>query len=366
MFRRLLLTALAALTLAAPAASAATKRKASAPSGPAFSCAGAICVDAATGKVLAEENADVRHAPASVTKLMTLLVVLDEIDAGRAKLTDTVTADKEAWQFIGSKVALAIGERHTLDEMLYALMVQSANDGAIAIAKHIGGSTEGFVAKMNARAASLGLSRTRFTSPHGYPAGSKREDDMTSARDLSVLARELLRHRLTLQYSATKTYRFRPATGDVKADAPGTYNNLSNHNKLLWTFAGCDGLKTGWSGDGASIVTTASRGNKRVIAVVLGGKVPAADGTPQAKPSQSECRKYAAKLMEDGLAALGVSGAAPTGFTPAPSGSGEKTVASSEPAPAPGSAAAPAPAPESGAEAAPKAPARSSLDSIRF
>lgn len=330
MFRRLLSLALAALTVSAPAYAAS--RKAS-PAGQAFTCAGAICVDAATGKVLSEQNADRQNPPASVTKLMTFLVVQDELAAGRAKLGDIVVADKEAWKFIGSKVALNIGEQHTLDQMLYALMVQSANDGSIAIAKHIAGSTEGFVAKMNARAASLGMTKTRFTSPHGYPAGSKREDDVSAARDLAILARELLKNPLTLAYTSTKTYRFRPGN-----DLPGTYNNLSNHNKLLWSFRGCDGLKTGWSGDGASIVTTASRGDKRVIAVVLGGKVPAADGTPQAAASQLQCRNYAAKLMEEGLSALGVAGAPATGYDAATAG----------PPPAPvqaGGSSAPAPAP---------------------
>lgn len=308
MLRRLLPLAFAALA-ASPAFAAKARRT----TAPAFDCAGTICVDADTGKVLSEQTAGRQNPPASVTKLMTLLVVQDELAAGRAKLTDTVTADKEAWKFIGSKVALNIGEQHSLDDMLYALMVQSANDGSIAIAKHISGTTAAFVAKMNARAAALGMTQTRFTSPHGYPAGRSREDDISTARDLSLLARELLKNPLTLKYSSTKTYRFRPGN-----DLPGTYNNLSNHNKLLWSFSGCDGLKTGWSGAGASIVTTASRGGKRVIAVVLGGKVPAADGTPQAAASQLQCRNRAAALMEEGLATLGVAGAPATAVTAKP------------------------------------------------
>lgn len=363
MFRRLLLTALAALTLAAPAASAATKRKASAPSGPAFSCAGAICVDAATGKVLAEENADVRHAPASVTKLMTLLVVLDAVEAGKIKLTDVVVADKDAKDMGGTQAHLEVGERHTVDELCYALMVQSANDAAVALAKHVAGTKEAFVAKMNERAASLGLTGTAFRSPHGLPPSRRSGDepDLTTARDLAKISVELLRRPEVLKYTSAKTYRFRPATGDAKADAPGTLSHFLNHNKLLGVFPGCDGLKTGWTNAGASIVTTASRGNKRVIAVVLGGVVPSADPKlPDPKLSQRRRDDKAAKLMEEGLAALGVTSAPPTGY------SAPAARPASAPAPAPGSAAAPAPAPESGAEAAPQAPARSSLDSIRF
>ena len=335
MFRRLFTTALAALTLASPAALAA-KRKA-APSGPAFSCAGAICVDAATGKVLAEENADVRHAPASVTKLMTLLVVLDAVDAGKLKLTDVVTADKDAKAMGGTQAHLDVGEKHTVDELCYALMVQSANDAAVALAKHVAGSREAFVAKMNERAASLGLAGTAFQTPHGLPPSRKTggEPDLTTARDLAKISVELLRKRDTLKYTSAKTYRFRPPTGDPKADAPGTLSHFINHNKLLGNYAGCDGLKTGWTNAGASIVTTASRGDKRVIAVVLGGKVPSADPKlPDPKLSQRRRDDKAAKLMDEGLAALGVAGAAPTAYTDKPA---------SAPAPAPVSGPAPAP-----------------------
>lgn len=305
----------AALLLSAPLAHAAKKAGEDT-----FRCAGAICVDAATGKVLAEENANTQNPPASVTKLMTLLLVLDEVHAGKLKLTDVVTADDDAKAMGGTQVALSVGEKHTVEELLYALMVQSANDAAIALAKHVAGSKQAFVARMNTRAAELGMTRTVFQSPHGLPPSRKSGDvaDLTTARDLAKVSVALLATQEALKYTSVKTYRFRPLTGDPKADAPGTYNNLSNHNKLLGTFAGCDGLKTGWTNAGASIVTTASRGNKRVIAVVLGGIVPGSEGRPDPRLSQRRRDDKAARLMEEGLASLGVAGASPTPYVAAP------------------------------------------------
>ena len=344
MFRRYLTSALAALCLASPAPAKTRK----APAAPNYSCTGYICVDAATGKVLAEQSPDSASPPASVTKLMTFLVILDDFAAGTVKPSDMVTADKDAYNFLGTKAYLTVGEKHTYEQMLYALMVQSANDGAVAIAKQEAGSTEAFVAKMNARAASLGMARTRYTSPHGFPPGrSGRAPDMTSARDIATLAREILKRPEALRYTSTKDYHFRDGP-----DSRKYLDNFANHNKLLWSFSGCDGLKTGWSGDGASIATTASRGGKRVIAVVLGGKVPTAQGTPEAKSSQAQTRALAGRLMEEGLAKLGVGGAPATGFvgkssgTVAPAGdegdapaavpAGKGTAPAAVPAPAPG------------------------------
>ena len=342
MLRRLLPLALAAFTFQTVPVFAAKNRPA--PSGPVFNCAGSICVDADTGKVLSEQNADVRHAPASVTKLMTLLVVLDAVDAGKLKLTDVVTADKEAAGMGGTQAHLTAGEQHTVDELCYALMVQSANDAAVALAKHVAGSKEAFVAKMNARAASLGLTGTAFQSPHGLPPSRKTggEPDLTTARDLAKISVELLHKRDTLRYTAAKTYRFRPPTGDAKADAPGTLSHFINHNKLLGVYSGCDGLKTGWTNAGASIVTTASRGNKRVIAVVLGGVVPSADPKlPDPKLSQRRRDARAESLMDEGLGALGVAGAPSTARTGSPS----SPASGPAPAPVPADSSAPAPAP---------------------
>jgi D-alanyl-D-alanine carboxypeptidase len=314
MLRRILPLALATIAASSPAF-AAKGRRTTAPAGPSFECAGAICVDAATGKVLSEQNPGRQNPPASVTKIMTLLVILDEIEAGRVKYSDVVTADKEAKEMGGTQVALAPGEKHTVEQLMYALMVQSANDAAVALAKHVSGSTDAFVAKMNARAAQLGAVATRFTSPHGLPdkRNTRGGDDMSTARDLSIIARAVIAKKDALRFSAAKDYDFRPSDRKVV-----NYDYIRNHNKLLWSFNGCDGFKTGWTEAGASIVTTASRGDKRVVAVVLGGKVPNQDGTPNAKLSQSRRNDYAAKLMEEGLAALGVAGAPATAVVAKP------------------------------------------------
>lgn len=339
MLRRLATPALVAVLFAAPAL--AKTRKAPAPVTH-FSCTGAICVDADTGKVLAEENSTLRSPPASVTKIMTLLVIMDEIEAGRVKYTDIVTADKEAHGMGGTQVALVAGEKHSVEQMLYALMVQSANDAAVALAKHVAGSTDAFVARMNARAAQLGATGTRFTSPHGLPdrKGERGGDDMSCARDLATIARAVIAKKGALRFSAAKTYDFRPSDHKVF-----NYDYIRNHNKLLWSFSGCDGFKTGWTNDGASIVTTASRGGKRVVAVILGGKVPSATpGVPDAVRSQARRNDYAAKLMEDGLAALGVAGSPSTAVSSdAPAVAATTDAGPSAPVPADAVPAKPAP-----------------------
>lgn len=269
-----------------------------------FSCAGQICIDADTGKVLSSRNADVRHPPASVTKLMTIFLVLDAVDAGTLRLTTPIVASRRAQDTGGTQVYLAEGEVNSTEELLYALMLQSANDAAVALAEKVGGSVEEFVAMMNRKARELGMTRTEFSTPHGLPISKKeraagKQPDMTSASDLAKLSRALIRtHPEVFRYSAAKRKNFR----DARLDAEPL--PMENHNRLLDLFPGCDGLKTGWTNAGASIVTTASRGNRRVIAVVLGGIVPAAKGGPDAKASQRERNQRAAELMFDGLKKL--------------------------------------------------------------
>jgi len=266
-----------------------------------FSCAGEICIDADSGEILFGKNENVRHPPASVTKLMTIFVVLDAVSAKKIRLSDAVIASRKAQATGGTQVYLAEGEVNSVDDLLYALMLQSANDAAVALAEYVCGSESAFVEEMNQKARELGLFQTKFSTPHGLPISKKERaagvlPDMTTAADLAKLSCALISaHPEVFRYTATRTKIFRQNRFSVQP-LP-----MKNHNKLLELFPGCDGLKTGWTNAGASIVATASRGNRRVIAVVLGGIVPAAKGGVDSRTSQRERNQRAAELMFDGF-----------------------------------------------------------------
>ena len=294
--------------------SAKIPAKAPRPAIAAFHCKGEICVDAATGKILSGTNVSAKCPPASVTKLMTLYVVLDAVSAGALKPEDVVIASRRAQEMGGTQVYLAAGEPCTVRDLIYALMVESANDAAVALAESLCGSVEDFVAVMNKTARALGMTNSTFATPHGLPPSRKAraagaKPDMTTAEDLAKLAVALLkRFPETLEYSSAQTRQF-PANAVRKAPL-----GMRNHNKLLALFAGCDGLKTGWTNDGASIVTTASRGNGRVVAVVLGGLVRNKKGEIDAKSSQTERNQRAAELMFNGFKTLNLLQYEPTPF----------------------------------------------------
>jgi D-alanyl-D-alanine carboxypeptidase (penicillin-binding protein 5/6) len=225
---------------------------------------GAIAVDAASGKVLFEDKADAKGYPASVLKLMDLLIILEQIEKGRLTLQDQVPVSARASRTGGSQVWLAHKESFTVDEMLYALMVQSANDAAVALAEKVAGTAEGFVELMNAKARALGMTSTVFNSVHGLPPGAGQQHDVTTARDLSILCRELARRPEALRYTSTRERPFRPEAGEKAVI-------MRTHNHLLGALDGCDGLKTGYiTAAGYSIAVTASRKGQRVIVVVLG------------------------------------------------------------------------------------------------
>jgi D-alanyl-D-alanine carboxypeptidase (penicillin-binding protein 5/6) len=215
------------------------------------------------GKVLYEDQADAKGYPASVLKLMDLLIILEKIEQKQLSLQDQVPVSAKASHIGGSRVWLADKESFTVDEMLYALMVQSANDAATALAEKIAGSTDGFVELMNRRAKELGMANTVFHSVHGLPPGKGQEHDVTTARDLSLLCRELLKHSDTLRYTSTREHPFRP-------NVVGKTVDMRTHNHLLANVEGCDGLKTGYiAQSGYSIAVTAARHGQRVIVVVL-------------------------------------------------------------------------------------------------
>ena len=224
---------------------------------------GAIVLDAATGKVLYEDRADAKGYPASVLKLMDLLIILEKIEQKHLSLEDQVPVSAKASHTGGSRVWLKEKESFTVDEMLYALMIQSANDAAVALAEKVAGSTDAFIELMNRRAKELGMNSTVFHSVHGLPPATGQEHDVTTARDLSILCREVLKHPDTLHYTSTRERPFRP-------NVAGKTVIMRTHNHLLGHVEGCDGLKTGYiTASGFSIAVTAARQGQRVIVIVF-------------------------------------------------------------------------------------------------
>ncbi len=187
---------------------------------------GAIAVDAANGRVLFEDQADAKGYPASVLKLMDLLIILERIEKKQLSFQDQVPVSAKAAKTGGSQVWLAEKESFTVDEMLYALMVMSANDAAVALAEKIAGTPDVFLALMNQRAKELGMRSTIFHSVHGLPPGAGQEHDVTTARDLAILCRELLKHPDTLRYTSTRVRPFRPNGGQKMVE-------MRTHNHLL-------------------------------------------------------------------------------------------------------------------------------------
>lgn len=212
---------------------------------------GAIVVDVSANRVLFEDRADTKGYPASVLKLMDLLLILERIERKQLSYQDRVTVSAKAAQTGGSQVWLAEKEVFTVDELLYALMVKSANDAAVALAEKVAGSTSAFVEQMNQRARELGMTSTRFSSVHGLPPGPGQQHDVTTARDLARLCLEVLKRRDALRYTSTRQRTFRPQGGDRAVV-------MQNHNPLLSKVSGCDGLKTGYiQAAGFSIAVTA-------------------------------------------------------------------------------------------------------------
>lgn len=218
--------------------------------------ASAILMDAATGNILYEKDCHKELPPASVTKLMTLLVAADAVQNGKVKLTDKVTASENACKLGGSQIYLEPGETFSLEEMLLAIAVGSANDACVAVAEHIDGSQEAFVEEMNKKAKELGLKNTHFVNCYGLPA----DGHYTSAYDLAVIAREALKYPLIRKLTSTKEYDLRD--GKFK---------LWNTNKLLWWYPGTDGFKTGWTNEAKyCLASSVKRDGLRLICVVMG------------------------------------------------------------------------------------------------
>ena len=224
-----------------------------------LSAPSAILIDQATGTVLYEENAHERLAPASVTKVMTLLLVLEALDQGRIGWDDQVIASAAAAGKGGSQIYLEEGEQMPLRDMLKSVVVSSANDCATALAEHVAGSEAAFVEQMNRRAAELGMEDTHFVNCTGLDDGAEAGEHLTSAYDIALMSRELLNHDEIREYTTIWMDTVRN----------GTFG-LSNTNKLVRFYAGTTGLKTGYtSGAGYCLSASAMREDMELIAVVM-------------------------------------------------------------------------------------------------
>ena len=265
---------------------------------------GAISAEANTGKILFEDNADVEAYPASVTKLMTLLLVLEDVKAGKYGLNDRVTATADAYKSEPSWVGIKVDEKMSVRDLCLALMIESANDAAIVLGVHSAGSIEGFVSRMNARAAELGMSHTKYYNPNGLPPVSSKgrrypwkSFNVTTARDQLKLALALVKMPDTFAFTSVKTadlvktadgYRVcvtrkvnEPTVETQAAEGEKVVKQLRNHNNVmrmdkLKVFnpdgkEAVDGLKTGYiDAGGSSIILTGHRDKKRAVVVVLG------------------------------------------------------------------------------------------------
>jgi len=223
-----------------------------------------ILLDGASGQVLYEQSADQKWFPASITKIMTLVLALEAVDQGKVSLNDEVMTSEYAASMGGSQVYLYPGEKRTLHEMLIAIAVGSGNDASVAVGEFISGSNEAFVEEMNEKAKALGMENTHFTNTHGLHD----DNHYTTARDMGKLAIYALSVPRLLEYTSIYEYDFRPEPKPLK---------LWNTNRLLKWYDGTDGIKTGYTPQAKrNLVSTVERNGLRLVSVVLG--VEAAKG----------------------------------------------------------------------------------------
>ena len=291
---RLFVCVLVFAVVAARPAASATRAKPTRPATPdnATAYKGALILDATTGNTLFEDRADVVNPPASMTKLMTFAVLHDMIRSGRLALDTPVTVNAADSKIGGTQVWLKEKEVFPVEELIYAMMIQSANDAAYALARTAAGSVDAFVEQMNAKAAALGMKNTTFRTPHGLPPANRRvaEGDLTSPRDFALLCRHLVQKTDVLKYTAVKKRDFGPP---LRAKAV----EMINHDHLVERVDGVDGLKTGFTnGAGFCLSTTAQRRGRRVIVVVM--------GSPDSKTRDLKV----AEFVERGFAALPIGG----------------------------------------------------------
>jgi serine-type D-Ala-D-Ala carboxypeptidase (penicillin-binding protein 5/6) len=274
------------LTMMVPAAAFARQRRphpAAKPAQPdqlSEPYAAALLMEPETGTVMFENNAHKSWPTASLAKMMIAMIVAEKLADGSLKLNTMIASSRNAAEMGGSQVYLKDGETFSLDDMMKAIMVHSANDASVAVAEYIGGSTAAFVQMMNREAARLGMKDTHYYSVHGLPPAPGQQADVSSAWDEALLARALIGYPQVMQWASIDTAPFRG----------GTFT-LRNTNHMVRTFPGCDGLKTGFYYEaGFNVVATAHRSGMRLIAVVLGS------------PRKGENFNSASELLAQGFA----------------------------------------------------------------
>src|SRR5215469_3513111 len=240
---------------------------------------GALLEDADSGRVLYAYNADMEWPPASMAKMMLLLVASEQVAAGRVHVNDPVLVSERSAHTGGSRLGLKEGEVYPLGELMKAALVKSANDAAVAVAEKTGGSVEATVRMMNERAQQLGMTHTEYQTVDGLPPRPTHDADRTTAYDLATVARAIIRETNLLMWS-----------GQEHMDFDNGVCILNNTNHLIGHFEGCDGLKTGFTFQaGFNVTATAKRGDMRLIAVILGA------------PSNTQRFAQAAKVLEWGF-----------------------------------------------------------------
>lgn len=219
----------------------------------------AILMEPTTGKILYEKNIDEKYAPASVTKVMTMLLTMEAVDSGKITLKDKVTCSENAKNMGGSTMLLDTGEIRTVQELLKGVAIASGNDAAVALAEFLGGTEGSFAEMMNKRAQELGMTNTTFKNCNGLPAAGHE----STARDIATMSMELLKHPTILKY--TGTYM------ETISEGRKSPIELVNHNKLVRFFEGCDGLKTGFTNEAKYCITaTATKDGVRMLSVIMG------------------------------------------------------------------------------------------------
>lgn len=226
-----------------------------------FPAKSAILIEQETGKVLFEKNADEQLPPASITKIMTLLLTMEAIDSGKISLEDMVTCSAHAESMGGSQIWFEEGEQLSVDDLLKAAAISSANDASVALGEFLAGSEDAFVVQMNEKAAQLGMNNTHFVNASGLDA----DGHLTTARDISIMSRALLNYPLITNYTSVWISELR----DGKTQ-------LVNTNKLVRFYDGCTGLKTGTTnGAGSCLSASATKKGMSLIAVTLGSATSA-------------------------------------------------------------------------------------------